>query len=112
MCLQCLQLLASPQPPRSRRAHPGLHTQGEQRDGWHGPQDSQQVEQPEAPADGGHRRPPQRVWRQVAVALSARPLLQDGGAADGSLATIQKVLQAGSSCLLSEVARTAAGGGL
>lgn len=112
MCLQCLQLLALPQPPCSRRAHPGLRAQGEQRDGWHGPQDSQQVEQPEAPADGGHQRPPRQMWHQVAVALSARPLLGDGGAADGSLAPIQKVLHAGSSCLLSELARTAAAGGL
>lgn len=111
-CPQCPQLLALPQPPRSRRARPGLRAQGEQRDGGRGPQGSQQVERPEAPADGGHQWPPQQMWHQVAVALSARALLGDGGAADGSLATIQKVLQAGSSCLLSELARTAAAGGL
>lgn len=98
--------------PRSRPAYPGFSTQCEQRDGWHGQQDSQQVQEPEAAVDGGSQRPPQRMWHQVAAALLAQPLLGDGGAADGSLATIQKVLQVGSSRLLNEVARTAAGGGL
>lgn len=93
----CLWLLSAvPAAPRvafqlpcSRHAYPGFSTQCEQRDGWHGQQDSQQVQEPEAAVDGGSQRPPQRMWHQVAAALLAQPLLGDRGVADGSLATIK-----------------------
>ena len=75
------------QPVSSHLAYPGFSKQCKHQDNWRHEQDqrynwctqqdTQQVEEPKAPLDGGSQWPPDSMWHCVAVILSACALVEN-----------------------------------
>ena len=55
--------------------------------------DTQQVEEPEAPPDGGSQWPPYGMWYHVAMILSVWALMEDWEAVGSTLDSSENVLQ-------------------